>query len=50
MKKYIAPEAELILIEDVISCSFGMLEELPPSGHTPNMNLDENMWDWDNGN
>ena len=48
MKKYNSPEMEIenLKSEDVISCSFGALEELPSSGNTPNLNLDQNQWAW----
>ena len=48
MKKYNIPEIEIVPIRelDVISCSFGELEELPASGNTPDMSLDQNIWEW----
>ena len=48
MKIYENPVIEIVELQDtdVISCSFDLLEKLPPSGNTPNINLDQNIWEW----
>ena len=48
MKKYIEPKIEFrnIIGSDVISCSFGELEELPAPENSPAIGFDQNIWDW----
>ena len=48
MKKYIPPilEIEPISPSDIITCSFGDLEELPSSPDTPSVDVGGNGWGW----